>query len=845
MAVLLKTLEEKLIPEYVGKGKFIESLTENQIYALEKKYLLRDENGNIIETPAEAIYRIAKTMAEVERNYGASEEDVKNFTREFYEIIAEGYFSPAGRVWTNAGTDIKGLFNCYVLPIVDSMDLEDDGNIFMSVAKAAIIHKNGGGTGYNFSELRPRGSYVKKSKGIASGPVSFIEQFDKETEIINSGNRRGANMGILDVTHPNILDFIYAKSVKGKLSNFNVSVGVTDNFMRAVENDDFYTLEFPQGRPFKYKTLEEIIRNIEENKMGGSEVGSQPEPSSLKIDYSEGKIVIPGKTKIIDSYSQMVAGRIDEEGNVQLSAKYVMDLIAKLAWKTGDPGMIFLDTINRDNPLPKKGPIKATNPCGEQPLHPYDACNLGSIILSNMIKEENGVRVIDWEKLERTVIIATRFMDNVNDANKGPIPEVEKTVLRHRRIGLGVMGWADMLAEMGIPYDSEKARNLAKRVMGFITDTAKKAPVELAKEKGVFPDFEDSIYNDGNPENRVRNLQRTTIAPTGTISMLYNVSSGIEPFFSIIYRKNIRGGDSLIYILPSFVREVKRRGLNLERIIKLIEANNGSIQGIDEIPKDMQEIFKTSFDLSYEAHVLMQAAFQEKTDNAVSKTINMRYDSTVEDVKKAYFLAWKTGCKGITVYRDGSKEVQVLEKGLRKKISRKDIASLVMEQIERPRPENVRGITEKIDTPFGNGFITFNFEEEGGNRYPYEVFINLGKAGGDITAIAEGKGRLISMLLKAGVLPQYIIEQLEDIGGATQKGIGPYKVKSLPDAIAKGIKKILEKFEKGNDLQQNKKILNENPVKEKINGDFCPDCGNALFFEESCYKCYHCGFSKC
>ncbi|GIU68240.1 MAG: hypothetical protein KatS3mg001_090 [Candidatus Pacearchaeota archaeon] len=876
MATVLK-LEERIkqetkFPDYVGKGKFIESLTENQIYALEKKYLLRDDSGEICETPAEAVYRIARTMAEVERKYGASNEEIDFFTKQFYELIANGYFSPAGRVWTNAGTEIKALFNCYVLPVEDSMDLEDDGNIFMAVAKAAIVHKNGGGTGYNFSELRPRGSYVRKSKGIASGPVSFIEQFDKETEIINSGNRRGANMGILDVTHPDILDFIYAKSVKGKLTNFNVSVGATDDFMRAVENNGFYNLEFPKGNPFKYTDLERIIKNIEENKIGGAEVGSSPEPCSLKIDLSEGK-VIPGKTKVIDSYSGKIAGKVDENGNIQLSANYVMNLIAELAHKTGDPGMIFLDTINKDNPLPKKGPIRATNPCGEQPLHPYDACNLGSVILSNMIREENGKKDIDWKRLEETVRIATRFMDNVNDANRGPLPEIERTVLSHRRIGLGVMGWADMLAELGIPYDSEKARELAKQIMGFITETAKKTSVELAKEKGVFPAFEESIYNDGNPENRVRNVERTTIAPTGTISMVYNVSSGIEPLFAVTYRKNIRGGDSLVYVVPSFLREAEKRGLNVESLIPLIEANRGSIQVIEGIPEDLKEIFKTSHDLSYEAHILMQAAFQEKTDNAVSKTINMKKEASVEDVKNAYMLAWKTGCKGITVYRDGSKEVQVLEVGSKK--TKENGLEKKVGTIENPLkiPGVAPAIKIKQRTPLGNMHVSIIIDPKR-DYAPIETFGSLGNAGGTEAADIEAVGRLTSMWLRSGGPIEKIIEQLKNIGSGVATVSRDGEIQSLPMAFARALQKyqILREIGKIEDLLLGKVDLEEidrevsdflrkgkikfnNEENNNSNTAFvekldyikekCPDCGNMIVFEEGCKKCYSCGFSKC
>lgn len=830
------------LPGYVTDSKLEERLSKNQMYSLRKKYLLRDDDGIVSETPSEAIYRMARTMASVEERYGANQEDIDNLTEEFYHMIdiETGGFSPAGRIWTNAGTQIGGLFNCYVLPVHDSMDREEEGSIFNSVADAAVIHKNGGGTGYNFSELRPRGSYVGKSKGIASGPVSFIGQFDVETDIINSGNRRGANMGILNIDHPDILDFITAKTERGKITNFNISVGVTDEFMRAAEADGFYTLRF-KGEAFDYRALESIIRNVEENKIGGSEVGEIPDPVSLR--FGEGEFV-PGKITVLDSYSGNVAGRVNEEGHVQLSARYVMDKIAQLAHRTGDPGMIFLDRINADNPLPNMGSLLATNPCGEQPLHPYDACNLGSIVLPRFVKfvkTNDGVTPeIDWEKLRYTVKLATRFMDNVNDANIGPIPQIERTVLNNRRIGMGVMGWADMLVEMRLSYESPEAIQLARKVMGFITDTAKEASVEIAEQKGIFPAFPGSVYDNGKLEDRVRNVQRTTIAPTGTIAMVYDVASGIEPFFAIAFRKNIRGGDSLYYFNSAFQREAEGRGLDLEEIAPLIDKNHGSVQGLKEVPEDLQKLFRTAHDLDYKAHIAAQAAFQEKTDNAVSKTINMKQDSTEEDVKAAYMLAWKSGLKGITVYRDRSKDVQVLQtghgKGKDRTITRKELSDLVMAELKRPRPRDIMGRTEEIVTPFGDAFITYNTEKENGSSYPYESFIAIGKAGGDVTAISEGYGRLISMALKAGISPEYIVKQLEGIGGRTQSGLGSNIVMSLPDGIAKGIKKLME--------------LDGNKVESKgngVSGDLCPSCGGPLAMEEGCRKCLDpvCGFSRC
>ncbi|MBU2616198.1 MAG: adenosylcobalamin-dependent ribonucleoside-diphosphate reductase [Nanoarchaeota archaeon] len=827
-------------PDYVGSGSWVEGLTSNQTYALEKKYLVRNDDGEVIETPAEAVHRMSRTMAEVEFQYDASEEEVDSWTQEFYGMIANGQFSPAGRIWTNAGTDIKALFNCYVLPVHDSMDRDEGGSIFNSVRDAAVIHKNGGGTGYNFSELRPRGTYVQKSKGIASGVVSFIGSFDQETTIINSGNRRGANMGILDVTHPDIMDFIYAKAARGEITNFNVSLGATDSFMQAVDDSEFYDLEFA-GKKLHHTVLEQIIRNVEENKVGGAEVGAKPKPASLRLDLREGLDVVPGETKVVDTYVDKVAGRVSEDGIVQLYAPYVLDTVAELAWKTGDPGMIFLDAINRCNSLPDQGPIKATNPCGEQPLHPYDACNLGSVVLSEMITEsESGDFCVDYEKIGITVKTMTRFMDNVNDASKGPIPEIEETVLRHRRIGMGVMGWADMLIKLGIPYSSEDARALAGEVMGFITDTAKSASVELANEKGVFPDFEGSTYDDGNPANRVRNVDRTTIAPTGTISMLYNTSSGVEPIFSVAYRKNIRGNDTLEYVHPGFEAEVIKRGLDLEKILALSSKNHGSVQGIEEVPEDLQRVFLSAHDLSYQEHLAIQAAFQRNTDNAVSKTINMRNDASVADVRSAYILAWRSGLKGTTVYRDGAKKIQVLETGSKKKDE--GVFSGVVDLTKIERPNAVGGRTVRMQTPYNfegrhlNAFMTLNriLEEDDLGR-AYEFFISMGRAGGDLHANMEGYGRLISLALKKGATPDEIYEQLIGITGETQKGIGHNAVRSLPDTIAKGIEKIL--------LSEGKKV-NGN---KGLSGNLCPECSGPLAMEEGCQKCLNpkCGYSKC
>lgn len=853
-------MKGKNLPDYVGKGKSLERISENARFALDKKYLLRDDDGVVIESPAEAVYRIARTMAEVEgRDYGKSPGEVKKFTEDFYWIIANGFFSPAGRIWTNAGTSVKGLFNCYVLPVEDTIDLVDKG-IFIEVAKAAVIHKNGGGTGYNFSNLRPRGSYVKSSKGIASGPVSFIGQFDKETEIINSGNRRGANMGILDVDHPDILDFIYAKAKRGEITNFNVSVGATDMFMDAVERKEYYTLRFKE-KPFKASELEKIIINVEENKIGGSNVGEKPRPSSLRFDEKD-------KNKIIDSQTNKVAGRVNGNGDVQLYAPYIFDKIAQLAWETADPGMIFLDEINRHNPLPNIGPIKATNPCGEQPLHPYDACNLGSIILSNFVEEGK----IDYDNLKDVVWKTTRFMDNVNDASQGPIDEIKETTMNHRRIGMGVMGWADMLIKLGIPYDSQDAMNLAEKVMGYITDEAKKASVALAKEKGVFPAFNGSIYDNGRLEDRVRNVERTTIAPTGTISMVYDVQSGIEPLFAVTWAKHIRGGDTLYYTHSLFVEECKKRGIDLKKIEPLVEENHGSVQGIKGIPEDMQKLFKTAHDLDYKSHVLIQAAFQRKTDNAVSKTINMPNFASVEDVRDAYFMAWKNNLKGITVYRDGCKEVQVLTTGHKKGLE--EIIGSIENPLKVPRLKTQLGINQT--THFGNLHMSVTLDPKR-DYAPIEAFAVLGNAGSEEAAAMEAYGRLTSLWLRSGGDLSSVIAQLKDIGSGAGVVTRDGGVHSLPMGFARALMKfqlMRERYDIGDiltgkhdhekvmeevsdilrgqdisDAYEKKRLPEEIEVsnnKREISQK-CPHCGGKVKHEEGCTKCVNpqCGYTKC
>lgn len=810
------TLRERVYPSYVDNAAL--KTPQQGIVIAELKYLTRDESGRTDQDLAHRFFDVAQTMAEVEFQYGASEDRVNELTREFYGLMAENKFIPGGRVLTNAGTSVPSYFNCYVLDVPDSLE-----GIFDAAKKGALIHKTGGGTGYNFSSIRPRGVYIPSSKGIASGPVSFMEIFDVATAKINAGNRRGANMGILDIDHPDIMEFIYAKAARGKLTNFNISIGATDQFMDGVNNGGYVPLVWG-GLSLVAEDLENFYRNIAEQKLGGSEVGEAPERPSLVL-HGNGK-------EVIDSFGEQVIGRIGENGVVEIDASKVMDTIASLAWKTGDPGIIFLDRVNDGNPLLRtRGKMKATNPCGEQPLHSDDACNLGSFNLKAYVKDG----VVDFDSLGADIYPVVRFMDNVNDANQGPLPEIEKTTKSHRRIGLGIMGLDDMLIELGIPYASERGRSKAEEVMSFITDTAKKASVELALEKGTFQPFEGSSYDDGEPNNRVRNLQRTTVAPTGSICAVAGVINGIEPKFGLVYNKNLRGGDSLRFVFEPFERVAKERGFYSDDLIQRIYDNGGGLTGIEGIPDDVRELFATASEIPVEAHVLMQAAIQRATDNAVSKTINLPNSATIDDIINTYKLAYQHGLKGITVYRDGSKDVQVLEAGKK--------APLRVDLLNADRPSDVLGRTEEFDSPFGTGYLTLNwaYDPAGNNLGLYEAFINIGKAGEDIPAGAEADGRMLSMLFKSGIPVEKVIKQLKGIGGTTRKGFGPRQVLSLPDAIAKTLESALEKEEKRNGVKSGSTAASTGGVSR----NFCPDCRNLLVREAGCECCHGCGYSKC
>jgi ribonucleoside-diphosphate reductase alpha chain len=557
-------------------------LSINAVNVLERRYLLKDESGRVIETPAQMFMRVAKSIAAVDLKYGGSED----IAQEFYNLMSRLNFLPNSPTLMNAGTRLGQLSACYVLPVNDSIS-----EIFNTLRDMALIHQSGGGTGFSFSRLRPKGDFVGSTGGIASGPISFMRIFDAATDVIKQGGRRrGANMAVLRVDHPDIIEFITAKEREGFLTNFNLSVAVTDSFMDAVENDlDFELVNPRTGKPTR-----------------------------------------------------------------KMKARTLWNLIVTSAWRTGDPGLIFIDEVNRHNPTPQLGPIESTNPCGEQPLLPNESCNLGSINLAKFVEDGK----IDWDGLRSCVRRSVHFLDNVIDANRYPTPNVEKVTKGNRKIGLGVMGFADTLIKMGIPYDSDEALRFGEEVMKFINDEGHRYSAELGEARGSFPNFDMSIWP-SRGFKAMRNATVTTIAPTGTISIIAGVSSGIEPLFAVAFIRNVMEGTRLTEINSEFERIAKERGFYSEELISKI-ARTGSVRQIEEVPEDVRRLFATAFDIEPEWHVKMQAAFQKHVDNAVSKTINFPNDATPEDVEKAYWLAYKLKCKGITVYRYGSKRQQVL-----------------------------------------------------------------------------------------------------------------------------------------------------------------------------------------
>ena len=711
--LLEKIIEAKLLEYGIAKpapiklesAMFIRAeptLSENARTVLERRYLKKDADGNAIETPGQMFRRVAKHIAKAEKQY-SDDVQAKRMEDLFYDMMTNFEFLPNSPTLMNAGRSLGQLAACFVLPVEDSMEA-----IFDTLKNAALIHKSGGGTGFAFSRLRPKNSRVGTTGGVASGPVSFMKIFNTATEQVKQGGtRRGANMALLKVDHPDILEFIHCKKENTDLTNFNISVGVTDAFMDAVREERDYDLFDPRN---------------------GDRVGS-------------------------------------------LNAGEVYQSLVYQAWENGDPGVIFLDKTNRDNPTPQLGEIESTNPCGEQPLLPMEACNLGSINLAKFVKESDGSAALDYDALRETVRLAIRFLDDVIDMSIYPLPEIQKMVQGNRKIGLGVMGFADLLYQMKIPYYSDRALTMAGDIMGFVQKESHEASRALGIERSTFKNFDKSIFRD--MENCCfRNATTTTIAPTGTLSLIAGCSSGIEPLFALSFVRRVMDDDELMEVNPYFEKVAREGGFLSDRLMDKI-SRVGSIADMEEIPADVREVFVTAHDIAPEWHVRMQAAFQKYTDNAVSKTVNLPKDATTEDVQKVYDLAHKLGCKGVTIYRDGSKENQVLsyeESGEAKPLSIADV---------KDRPETLDGFTTKMMTGMGNLYVTVT-EYEGA---PFEVFATIGKSGKSTTAKTEAIGRLVSLALRSGVNVEKIIGQLKGICGEHPVFQKNGLILSIPDAI--------------------------------------------------------------
>jgi ribonucleoside-diphosphate reductase alpha chain len=743
-----------------------ETLAPNSLKVLQRRYLMKDDDGQPIEKPSDMFIRVAQNIAAAERAYGADDAGVARVAEDFYELMTSLDFLPNSPTLMNAGRELQQLSACFVLPVADSMD-----SIFGAVRDTAIIHKSGGGTGFSFSRLRPAGDQVKSTQGVSSGPISFMRVFNQATEAVKQGGtRRGANMGVLRVDHPDIMDFVKCK-VDGDFANFNISVALTETFIDAVHAGTAYDLVNPRGG----------------------------EPT----------------------------GKLD--------AREVYDTIVEMAWATGDPGIIFIDRMNRDNPTPRLGEIESTNPCGEQPLLPYEACNLGSVNLARFVSMRDGEPVVDWDRLGDVVHRGVRFLDDVIDVNQYPLDKIGELARGNRKIGLGVMGWADMLIKMGVAYDSLDAVALGEKIMGFIDAEAKSASRKLAAERGAFPNFEGSIYDtpDGGP---IRNATVTTIAPTGTLSIIANSSSGIEPLFAVSYVRTVMDNDRLIEVNPMFEDMAVKQGFYNRDLMALI-AEHGSVTEIDDVPEDVRRVFVTAHDIAPVWHVRMQAAFQKYTDNAVSKTVNFANDATIEDVREVYDLSHELGVKGVTIYRDGSKENQVLSTGKTAKGGGTEVVPRHGEIEPRPRPAVTIGRTEKIKTGCGNLYVTINADEQG----LCELFTQMGKSGGCASSQSEALSRMVSMSLRAGVDPEAMVRQLRGIRCPSPSWAEGGKVLSCADAVGIALEHCMEWQSTG---EMPTAVIKHTDHLDNMAGA-CPECGGSLEHESGCSVCRACGFSKC
>jgi len=817
-------------------------LSPNAVTVLSKRYLIKDAAGKPQESPEALFWRVATVVAEADRRYGASEGGVNEVADAFYRLMTERRFEPNSPTLMNAGRPLGQLSACFVLPVEDALSNGSNG-IYDTLRSMALIHQSGGGTGFSFSRLRAKGSMVRSTTGVASGPVSFMKLYDASTDAVKQGGtRRGANMGILRVDHPDIMEFVTCKEDLTQITNFNISVAVTTKFMDALRAGASYDL----------------------------------------IDPSTGS----------------VAGQLD--------AHMVWDKMIEGAWRTGEPGVFFIDEANRYNPVPHLGAYEATNPCGEQPLLSYDVCNLGSINVGYYVRDGK----LDWDAFRRDIHLSTHFLDNIIDVNKYPLPEIEALSRRIRRIGLGIMGFADALVRLGIAYDSEEGVEFGRKVMEFVDVESKRESQRLAEERGAFPEWARSIFGPDEtcardaegkrirPMQLLRNCNVTTVAPTGTISIIAGCSSGLEPLFAVAFMRN-QAGVMMPDVNEDFVAIARREGWYSDALMERI-AKEGHVH-FDEVPAKWQHVFVTANEIKPEWHIKMQAAFQLHTDSAISKTTNFAHTATVDDVRAIYEQAYEAKCKGVTVYRDGSRDAQVLstgatekaaaeraggEKGekraagelhgtiaeleaeierLKKALFESESENLARRQ-KRARPEKLRGTTIRKETPLGTMFVNITEDDRG---QPFEVFVTLGKAGGSAMADAEAMGRLISLALRSGIPVMEVHRQLRGISSDRAVGLGPNKVLSVPDAIGIALH---EWYQDKQGVQQ--ELMRQTPVSgvptveqvpavsQSVTGEqlafvslndqqaqsfigTCPDCGSQLEFAEGCVKCHVCGFSEC
>jgi ribonucleoside-diphosphate reductase alpha chain len=803
------------------KNQINSSFSENALKMMQKRYLMPYDDGGQ-ETPVDMFERVANGLAGVEKRYGKDDEAVERVAQDFFGIMASKEYTPGGRTLTNAGGETPLIANCIVLRIEDSME-----SIFQTLKEAALLQQAGCGLGFDLSEMRPANSPTKKSRGKSSGPVTFLSVYDKAFGTIKQQGRHGANMAMMRVDHPDVLDFIECKKVEGDIRNFNISVTVTDEFMQKLQDspDELWYCRF------------------KDKKMKPHNVLRHPN------------------------------GSVYESEEIDITVKELFDRLVEHAWVNGEPGIAFVDTWNKANPLPDLGPLAATNPCGEQTLHPYDNCNLGSINLAKFVVNKE----VDWDRLRFVTRTAVRLMDNVIDLFDFPVPQVTELAKKNRRIGLGIMGFGDMLYQLGVRYDSREGVATAERVMGFVNEAAYKASQELAEEKGLFPNYEKSIFakdevshstaQEHGMGKKMRNAALTTVAPTGSISMMMDTSSGVEPNFALAYVKQDKDGQQYPYINKHFEKALNALELSAVQQQEIMDevTVKGSIQELDWLSQEIKDTFVVAMDISGRAHMEMQAAFQRHVDNSISKTINFPNSATKEEVAESFVSAWKLGCKSATVYRDGSRTIQILNIGSAENIvsttevpedakvqeqSSKQEAGSRERVIPRKRPEVMSGKTYRIKTGYGTLYVTVNDDEEG---VPFEIFATIGKSGGFFQEQSEAICRLASLALRSNIRIEEVVRKLKGIRGPmpifTEKGT----ILSLPDAIGGILEehatamKIVEDLIDKPDRQEVFAFVKE---ENSSVADFgfmpgCPECGAQLVMAEGCISCKQCGFNRC